>query len=113
MLKKKILTIIFVVKSLKGFGKNKVGPVSQTVAQRASVDDGRANIEKALGECLVFAKIVETRQHDSLAIVWNGCLRYILTSITSDLSIIISWTLKDCVHCVPTTGQICTQKAPY
>ena len=31
--KKYIFTIIFVVKSLKGFGWNNVGPVSQTVAQ--------------------------------------------------------------------------------
>ena len=30
---KKIFTIIFVVKSLKGFGWNNVGPASQTVAQ--------------------------------------------------------------------------------
>ena len=30
---KKIFTIIFEVKSLKGFGRNNVGPVSQTVAQ--------------------------------------------------------------------------------
>ena len=30
---KKIFTIVFVVKSLKGFGWNNVGPASQTVAQ--------------------------------------------------------------------------------
>ena len=30
---KKLFTIIFVVKSLKGFGWNNVGPASQTVAQ--------------------------------------------------------------------------------
>ena len=30
---KKIVTIIFVVKSVKGFGWNNVGPASQTVAQ--------------------------------------------------------------------------------
>ena len=30
---KKIVTIIFVVRSLRGFGWNVVGPASQTVAQ--------------------------------------------------------------------------------
>ena len=36
---KKMFTIIFVAKSLKGFGWNNVGPVSQTVAQHYFIID--------------------------------------------------------------------------
>ena len=44
-LEKNIFTIIFVVKSLKGFGWNNVGPASQTVA----------NINSQLGQSIVLS----------------------------------------------------------